>query len=1065
MARWAALGWRRRLLAVVVLVAVVGGSGTAALGYWTGDGDEVTGAGAARSATVGGGAVPTAVGSGNSSVLVTWGASAISNGVAVDGYLVRRYATSSGVEQPVGSGCSGRQAELSCTEVGVAAGNWRYTVTPAVGANWRGAESDRSGSVTTGPASLTLDISLFGPPLPAQTTGAVSGFAAGESITFTLDGGTAMPAAPGVVGADGTATITALAIPAVADGSHTVRVRGGTSGRTANAGIVIDTTPPTLTPIVTPPANANGWNRTQVEVSGVADDGGGSGISYVKVTNDGSDPRTSPTAYFFYGDPVPHESSVVIRFYGVDFAGNASAVQTLDVKIDTVAPTGVADVVVASGGAFVTAGTQAAPGVAYYRGAAAGSFRSRVRFTVDGGSPPFSLATSAQTGVSTGFTHTPGVTLAPDADGYWVTNLYSWAAGTTSSPVGTFTAMDAAGNTTVAPGSMINDSTPPDGTSVTALGLTGVGGRYSQSATLHLALTTGTDSASGLAGHGAQLRRASATLLSSDGVVSGVCGVYGAYAQVGAGDPGATYVDVVPTDNRCYRYAYTVPDHVGNVATATTGDIKVQTAPAAGLTPSSVRITPVTGLAAQYVSGSTVYYRPSLTGSFSVSATASDGVSGVAWLTFPAPDGFSGGGAVAPQGTGSTFTTTYSWSGNGAIASPGPQTLAAHDNAGYSPVLVGGFSIVSDTAGPVHVLSLTAATGGYLAGSTLYYNSNSSGSFRLLDTLADGGAGAASVTYPLLNLSGWSHAMEVVTAPVGGPYPSSTFSWSAHPSSPSTYAVTGTDNLGVVASTSFTFVSDQSPPSGGTITYPNGVRTVPSVPITVTDGTDTQSGPDPAGGIIVRDQVALNTTTEACGQFPNTFATTVTLVAGADTSVRNAYCYQYRYLPVDHVGNRGRVDGSSAVKIDTTPKLTGVASQQSGGGAGNGRLEVGDRLVLTLSESLLSAPTSFRSATEARAASGNVKLTIPGITNGALDTGSSAYLAGSGARTATFAGTVALANNGGATTLTLTVTSLTGSTTAVGSSGMTFGVAATVTGQDGTGATGTFTTASGFHLF
>lgn len=727
--------------------------------------------------------------------------------------------------------------------------------------------------------------------------------------------------------------------------------------------------------------------------------------------------------------------------------------------------TGFADVAVVSGGAYVTSGTQAAPGVAYYRGVAAGSFRSRVRFTPDGGSPPFSLATSAQTGVNTGFTHVPGITLAPDAEGYWVTNLYSWVAGTTSSPVGTFTATDAAGNTTVAPGGMFDDSTPPVGTSVEATGLTGIDGRYSHSTTLHLALATGTDSESGVAATGAKLTRASATLISSDGVVKGVCGTYGAATQVGAADPGATATDVVPADDRCYRYTYTVPDHVGNVATAVSQDIKVQTTPSASLTPSNVQITPVTGLTAQYVSGSTVYYRPSLTGSFSVTATASDPVSGIAWFTFPAPDGFSGGGAVSSQGTGSTFKTTYSWSGNGAIASPGPETLAATDNAGFSPVLVAGISIVSDTSGPVHVLSLTAATGGYLTGSTLYYNSNSSGSFRLLDTLFDSASGPASVTYPLVNLSGWSHGLEIITAPVGGPYPSSTFSWSAHPSSPSTYTVTGKDNLGLTSTSGFTFVSDQSPPSGGSITYAGGILTTPSVDITVADGTDTQSGPDPSAGVVVRDRVALNTTTEACGQFPNTFATTVTLVGGADTSVNNAYCYQYRYIASDHVGNKRTYTSSNVVKVDTTPKVTAIASQQSGGGAGDGRLQVGDRLVLTFSESLLSVPTTFSAATEARSSSGTVKLTVPGVTSGALDTGSSGYLSSTGTRTATFGGTVALVNAGSATTLTLTVTSLTGNTTAASSGALRWVTAATITGQDGTGATGTFTTASGFHLF
>ncbi len=1051
-----------RLAALLILATVLGGAATTSWAYWTGIDDLVRGPGAAGAASVDGGAAPTVSSVGAASIVVSWGATTLSNGTAVGGYVVKRYLVGTTDLQTMGAGCTGTIVTRSCTESGVPTGEWQYTVTPVVGGNWRGAESSTSGEITTGPATLKLDQSLFGPPLPAVITGTVSGLQANEDITYLLDDGSGVVGSPTKVGADGKATITSLTIATAADGPHTIDVVGASSGKFASAPILIDTTPAKMTAVVTPPPNAAGWNRTPVEVSGVADDGNGSGLSFVKVTLDGSDPRTSPTAFFYYGDPVTHDESVTIKFYGVDFAGNVTPVQTLQLKIDMDAPMLTAEVTDVTGGAYLPW-----PGTAvYYRGVDAGSFRFGGT-VIDDEEEDFtegvSVGTSELTSVTVGFTHVPSITTGLEGE-YLVTNPFTWVAGTTSTPTGRVTITDEAGNTTVFAGAIHNDSTAPAGGSVDALGLDGTGGRYSNSTTLNLALSRGGDAGSGLADSGAHLLRASAPLDSSDGVLSGVCGAWGAATPV-ADDPSTAFNDTVPADGRCYRYTYTVPDHVGNLATFTSPDIKVQTAAHPELRPSAANIVPLTGVGAQYVSGSTVYYKPSQTGSFWVATSVRDFTSGVVSVDFPALAGFSGG-ATKVEGDG-TFTTTYTWSNNTASPSPGSQVISATDNAGLSLSRAEAFMVVRDAAAPVHSLELSGASGAYLNGASLFYKPNASGAFKLVDTVTDDGSGAASVTYPAINLSGWTHGAETVWTPFGGPFTSSTFSWSSYPSSPSTYKVTGQDSLGTTSTTQFTFVADQSPPSGGSIVYANGIRKTPSVPITTADGTDSASGIDAAAGAIKRDVASLNTATDACGSFPGTYPTTVTLVDGADTSVSNAHCYQYRYIASDNVGNtRTYTAGSNVVKLDTAPKVKLITSKQSGGGAGDGRLQVGDQLILSFDEDLApaSVPTTFSGAKEARASSGTVKLTIAGITAGAVDTGSSAYLAGSGVATATFAGSAVLANNGAATTLTLTVTSLTGSTTASAIGTLSFVTATTITGADGTAAIGTYTV-NNFKLF
>ena len=97
----------------------------------------------------------------------------------------------------------------------------------------------------------------------------------------------------------------------------------------------------------------------------------------------------------------------------------------------------------------------------YYRGTAAGSLRLS-NAVVDLGSGPASSATAALGGTSTGWTHTPSTVSTP-AGGPFVSNLFSWGAGTTSAPTEVVTGRDVSGNTAQTSLSFVNDSTNPDG--------------------------------------------------------------------------------------------------------------------------------------------------------------------------------------------------------------------------------------------------------------------------------------------------------------------------------------------------------------------------------------------------------------------------------------------------------------------------------------------------------------------------------------------------------------------------------------------------------------------------
>ena len=195
------------------------------------------------------------------------------------------------------------------------------------------------------------------------------------------------------------------------------------------------------------------------------------------------------------------------------------------------------------------------------------------------------------------------------------------------------------------------------------------------------------------------------------------------------------------------------------------------------------------------------------------------------------------------------------------------------------------------------------------------------------------------------------------------------------------------------------------------------------------------------------------------------YAATNSLALGGGT-IRDATANNAT-LTLASPGASGSLGANKNIVIDATaPTITAITSQQSGGGAGNGKLEVGDILILTISEPIAALPSTFTGASETRGGtSQNVKLAIPNVI-AQSDAGSKDYFSGNSARSATFSGTLALVNNGASTTLTITVTSITTTDTLASSNGILALVPGTaIVDLAGNGATATFSTPSSFKLF
>jgi concanavalin A-like lectin/glucanase superfamily protein len=377
------------------------------------------------------------------------------------------------------------------------------------------------------------------------------------------------------------------------------------------------------------------------------------------------------------GAPGSYSYRTLARYHtwsaGSNEAGPAA------VSADTTPPVNAITLSDVSGGAFKSGDT------VYYRGTATGSFTLTNAVSDSGPALPASSRTSALTGTSTGWSHSPSTVTTPSG-GPYVSNPFAWTASSSSSPSETVTGADTGANTAATALTFTDDSVAPTGGSADVTGLVGTGGRYSTSTTLNVTFAAGTDGGAGL-GASPQLMRASAAL------ANGACGTYGPGTQVGADDPSSPFANTVPADETCYRYRYVVSDRVGNQTTYTAPDVKVDTtAPAAP----SLAFSATTAASA---TGSAVYYRSAAaSGSFTLTASATD-ASGIASYTTPTlPAGWT-------STAGAAGVKTYSWAAASPTVPTGLQNSTATNNA----------TLTSGTAGFTVTSDNTAPTGGNVA--------------------------------------------------------------------------------------------------------------------------------------------------------------------------------------------------------------------------------------------------------------------------------------------------------------------------------------------------------------
>ena len=173
--------------------------------------------------------------------------------------------------------------------------------------------------------------------------------------------------------------------------------------------------------------------------------------------------------------------------------------------------------------------------------------------------------------------------------------------------------------------------------------------------------------------------------------------------------------------------------------------------------------------------------------------------------------------------------------------------------------------------------------------------------------------------------------------PAPAPATSHTYTWvagdTATPAHTVSVAVSDVDNT---SSGSFDVAPDITPPAGETVTLSGGPTfTTPSVPLTLTNGTDTGgAGVDASSGELWRASAAL--TGGTCGSFGaavKIFGPAPLAASLTDGTVADGNCYQYQYKISDLVGNQSTSSTSAVAKVSTTVPSVTVTAPTKGSGA------------------------------------------------------------------------------------------------------------------------------------
>jgi hypothetical protein len=182
------------------------------------------------------------------------------------------------------------------------------------------------------------------------------------------------------------------------------------------------------------------------------------------------------------------------------------------------------------------------------------------------------------------------------------------------------------------------------------------------------------------------------------------------------------------------------------------------------------------------------------------------------------------------------------------------------------------------------------------ATATHWFRPSAAGSFRLGATAGDPESGAGAPVLPdLAAVEGWTAGEEG-------------YAWAPGAVAPGPRLIRAANGAGLTGTAALTIAADEQGPSGGSVSYPDGVVADGAVAIAVDPGTDAGAGIDPASDVLERATAPLQDET-ACGAFGAWTLTT------APDALPEATCARYRYRVADRVGNATVYGSAHVVRV------------------------------------------------------------------------------------------------------------------------------------------------------